>query len=715
MADEPYASPESAPTGPPVAERRPHEITAHGDTRVDDWYWLRDLSDPAVRQLLEAENAWTEHATAPLEPLVESIYQEILAHTQLSDVTFPAPRGPWAYYSRTIDGLEHPISCRRPRSAPAPVADHDAPDADERVLLDENELAAGHEYLEVGDRELSPDHRLLAYATDTTGAEIMTLRIRDLDTGEDLADTIEGAYYGLAWSSDSGTLFYTRPDETTRPYQVWRHRLGTPVEEDVKVFEEADERFFVGVANSKDRRYVFIQCESRITSEWWLLPASEPEGEPSVVDPRRHDHLYEIEHHDGALVILSNDGAENFALFTAPVGESDRSNWTVLLAEREDIRLESVDVISGHALVEERGHATTAVRVLPLDGSAGAVVIPAPPAGTVTLAQNLEFDTTSVRYATTTLVDPRTLCEMDLSTGATTVLHRQPVPRYDPARYRTEQHWATSADGTTVAVTLAWRADRPAGPGPAVLYGYGAYGASIDPVFRTDRPNTPLWDRGVLLAIAHPRGGEELGRRWYLDGRLDKKHHSFEDFLAVARFLVDEGWTTPGQLCIQGGSAGGLLVGATVNLDPSAFGGVVAEVPFVDCLTTMLDPSLPLTTNEWEEWGNPASDPEAYETIKAYSPYDNVQPVPYPRMFVTGGVSDPRVGFFEPAKWVQKLRAAHPDNRDRVLLKMELSAGHFGPSGRYQAWRRRALVFAFVTDVTGGRLAPREGPEPAGG
>jgi oligopeptidase B len=674
-------------------------MVAHGDERVDDWHWLRDKDDPAVMALLEAENSYTDAATARLDPLIETIYEEILAHTQLTDVSYPAPKGDWAYYVRTVDGKQHAISCRRPRNAAEPSPDVTIADGDETVVLDENELAEGHEYLEVGDTALSPDQRLLAYATDTTGGERLTLRVRDLETGVDLDDVIEGAYYGLAFAADNATIFYTRPDETLRPYQVWRHRIGTPTSEDEKVFEEEDERYFLGVGTTKDGALIALQAESNVTSEWHYIPAATPEATPTVVVPRRQGVLYEIEHHRGELVILSNDGAVNFALFRAPLGSTERASWQPLLAERDDVRIEQIDVVEGYVLVAERGHATTAVRVLPL-GDGEERVIKAPPATSTYLAQNLEFETSKIRYETTSLVHPRTLYEIDLATGATALLRRQPVPGgYEPDDYRTEQRWATSADGTQVPVTLAWRADRPTGPGPAMLYGYGAYGASMDPVFSGGRPIHPLLNRGFVYAIAHVRGGEELGRHWYLDGKLSKKHHTFEDFTAVAHFLVDDGWTSPPKLAANGGSAGGLLMGAAVNLDPDAFGAVVAEVPFVDCLTTMLDPSLPLTTNEWEEWGDPVSSEDAYRWIKAYSPYDNVAARPCPRMLVTSGISDPRVGYFEPTKWVQKLRAAHPDNVERVLLRMELSAGHFGPSGRYHAWKRRAFLLGFVVDA----------------
>ena len=699
---------------PPVAERRPHVIEAHGDRRVDDWYWLRERDDPAVIALLEAENAYTDGATAHLGPLADQVNSEIIARTRLSDVSYPAPRGAWAYYVRTAEGLQHSIYCRRPVEAPLPPGlfgdDEPAEDPHEVVVLDENLLAEGYEYLVVEDRALSPDQRLLAYAIDTTGAERLTLRVRDLASGEDLAEVIEDVYYGLGFSADSSTLFYTRPDDSHRPYQLWRHRLGTPVGQDVKVFEEPDERFFLGVGTSKDDALVFLQLQSSTTSEWHYIPAGEPESAPRLVAGRRQGVEYSVEHHHGELVIIANDDAENFALFSASLADASPSNWRLLLPERPDIRIEELDVIEGYALLAERGNATTSIRLFPLSGGTEQV-IEAAPAACALFGANHEFETTKVRYETTSLIEPRALRERDVATGRDELLRQSELPGgYDPAEYRTERHFATSADGTRVPITLAMRADRPAGEGPAYLYGYGAYGVSSDPIFSTIRPIHPLLDRGVVYAIAHVRGGEEMGRRWYLDGKLANKHHSFEDFLAAAGFLVEEGYASPDRLVANGGSAGGLLMGASVNLDPSAFGAVIAEVPFVDCLTTMLDVSLPLTTNEWEEWGDPISDPEAYAWIKAYSPYDNVRDELYPRMLVTGGLTDPRVGYFEPTKWVQKLRAAHVENPGRILLRMELGAGHFGPSGRYDAWKKRAFVMAFALDAIGAteRIAPLE-------
>lgn len=687
------------PSSPPEAERRPHPLTAHGDTRVDDWYWVRHREDPQVRALLEAENAHTAAATSHLEPLVEEIYQEILAHTALTEVTYPAPKGAFAYYRRTIEGEQHSVLCRRPAEAGAPRPSRELPgDGEETVLLNENELAEGLDYFEVGETALSPDQRLLAYSVDTTGAELLSVRVREIESGKEHGDVIEGAYYGLCFSGDGASLFYTRPDETHRPYQVWRHVLGTPQVEDALVFEEPDERFFVNVDTSKDDELVLISTSSSDTSEWHYLPAGSPKEAPRLVARRREGVLYELEHHLGELLILSNAEEENFALYRASLEAPEK--WETLIPGRSDVRLENLDVVAGHVVAYERGHAATALRVVSLRGGDDRLV-EAPEAGTILHAANLEFETDRYRYEASTLVQPRQLFELDLTSGTTTLLRTEPVPGFDPTEYRTERAFATSADGTQVPLTLAWRKDRPEGPGPALLYGYGAYGASSDPVFATARPVYPLLDRGVLYAIAHVRGGEELGRRWYLDGRLENKHHSFEDFVAAAHFLAESGRTTGTQLAAAGASAGGLLMGGSVNLDPDAFAAVVAEVPFVDVLTTMLDPSIPLTTNEWEEWGDPLSSETAYAAIKAYSPYDNVAERPYPRMLVTAGLTDPRVGYFEPVKWVQKLRAAHPSNRERVLLQVELSAGHFGPSGRYHAWRKRAFVLAFILDALG--------------
>ena len=701
---------------PPRAERRSVVLTAHGDDRVDDWYWLRDRDDPALAELLDAEAAYLKAATEGIEPLTEAVYDEVLERVQLTDVTLPAPKGPWAYYSRTVEGLEYPIHCRRPADAPPPAVEPPpgvtpgAPaDEHEQVILDENALAVETGHLEVGDVELSLDQRLLAYTTDLTGAERFKVKIRDLTSGVDLDDSIEDASYGLAFSADGGILFYTRADESMRPYQVWRHELGTPTEGDSCVWEEEDEQFFLGVGTTKDGALIVLGAGSNNTSEIRVLDATEAEGEPRVVERRRHGIEYSIEHHGDEILVLTNDGAENFAAFRAPLATPDRAHWRQLVAHRADVRLENLDVVDGFALLHERGHASTALRIVDLSTGAESVITPLEEPGAIFLGENLEFVTRHVRFASTSLISPVAVHDYDLDTGQSREIWRRRVPNYDASAYRTERRWATSEDGTKVPISLAYRADRPGGPGPCVLYGYGAYEISTDPVFPGARSVLPLLDRGGCYAIAHVRGGGELARSWYLDGKLERKRHSFEDFIACARFLVAENLTSAGQLVAAGGSAGGLLVGASVNFAPELFAGVIAAVPFVDCLTSMLDVDLPLTMIEREEWGNPTDDEEAYWRMKAYSPYDNVREVRYPRMLVTGGLNDPRVSYFEPTKWVQKLRAAHGDNAERVLLKMERTAGHHGPSGRYRAWRDWAFELAFAIDVAAGgnRLSPR--------
>ncbi len=675
----------------------------HGDVRVDDWYWLRDRKDPAVVALLEAENAHTEMALAHLEPLREELYESMLAKVRLTDVTYPTPNGAWAYYRRTIEGLEYRLYCRRPVSSPLPSEDPAQADDFETVLLDENQVASGKPYFHLGDTALSADQRLLAYVCDVTGGERMALTVRDLEHGEDLPDVIEDTYYGLAFSLDGGTIFYTRPDDAMRPYQIWRHRLGAPESEDTLVLEENDERFFLGVHTTKDNRYVVLSSDSNVTSEVRLVRADRPDEAPVLIAERRQGVTYSVEHHEGDLLVLSNDGAENFQLYRTPADDVRRDGWEVLIPQRDDVRLEEVDVVRGFALVSERGNATTSVRLLPLKEGEERVV-EAPPAGHVGLSGNADFDARFVRYETETIVHPRTLHELDLATGTTRVLWHQPVRGHDPSRYRTERRYAVSADGTKVPVTLAWREEGRDGAVPCLLYGYGSYESSVDPVFRLERPLLPLIDKGMLVAIAHVRGGGELGRHWYLDGKLQNKHHSFEDFVAAGRMLVEEGLTSPSRLAAMGRSAGGLLMGASVNLAPGLFAAAVAEVPFVDCLTTMLDPTLPLTVTEYEEWGNPA-EAGAYDWMRRYSPYDNVTDgVEYPRILATGGLNDPRVSYFEPAKWVQRLRAADPRNVDKVFLQTEMAAGHSGPSGRYVAWKRWAFVLAFVIDSVNGAV-----------
>jgi oligopeptidase B len=675
---------------PPRAPSRPTTLTAHGDDRIDPYYWLRDRDNPEVIAHLEAENEFTKAALAHTEALQEKLYDEIVARIQETDLSAPVRKGDWWYYSRTVEGLQYGINCRKFQTL----------EAEEQVLLDQNAEAEGHEFFAVGVFDISPDHRLLAYATDTTGAEKYTLRFRDLTTGGDLDDVIDGVYYGSAWSTDNRTLFYVRPDDAMRPYQIWRHVLGTPPSEDALVFQEDDEHFYVGVNLEKDEQVILIHAGSKVTDEFWFLPAAEPAAEPTVIQPRVQDLEYAPDHHGDRFFIVTNHDAVNFRLMEAPVANPGLDNWREVIAHRDDVKLDGVDVFADHLVLFERAEALRRIRVMRLaDGDIHTIEQPEP-VYTAGGGANPEFDSTTLRFGYTSMVTPQSVFDYDIAARTRELVKQQPVlGGYDPAQYVSERIWATAADGERVPISLVHRRDVALdGTAPCLLYGYGSYEHSIDPGFSSLRLN--LLDRGFVYAIAHIRGGGEMGRRWYDDGKMLHKRNTFTDFIACAEHLVAERYTSTDRLVIRGGSAGGLLVGAVVNLRPDLFKAVTAHVPFVDCLTTILDETLPLTVTEWEEWGNPKADPEVYAYMKSYSPYDNVDTKAYPAMFVTGGLNDPRVSYWEPAKWVAKLRATKSDDRT-ILLKTEMGAGHQGPSGRYDAWKEEALTQAFVLDAVG--------------
>jgi oligopeptidase B len=676
---------------PPVAPRRPHVVEAHGDRRTDDWYWLRERENSEVLALLEAENAYTEAMLGHTDGLQQQLYDEIVARIQETDLSVPARKGDYWYYARTIEGLQYPVACRRQGGADGP----------EQVLLDENVLAEGHDFLAVANDEVSPDHRLLAYATDYDGGERYGLRFRDLATGDDLPDLVEDTYYGVAWAADSSTVFYTKVDEAMRPHQLWRHRVGTPADDDVLVFQEDDDRFWIDVHLTRSERYLLLRLESKVTSEVWYLPADDPIGEFRVIRPREQDVEYSVDHHDDRFFVVTNaDGAENFKLVAAPVATPGREHWVEVVPHREDVKLDGAEAFARHLVLHERADGLRRLRILRLADGEQHVVAQPEPVYTVGPDVNAEFDTGVYRFSYQSLVTPRSVFDYDMEARTRVLKKQQPVlGGYDPTRYTTKRAWATAPDGTRVPMSIVHHNDVALdGTAPAVLYGYGSYEHSIDPTFSSLRLS--LLDRGVVYALAHVRGGGEMGRRWYEDGKYLHKTNTFTDFVACAEQLVADCYTSPARLAIRGGSAGGLLMGATVNLRPELFAAVVAEVPFVDCLTTILDDTLPLTVLEWEEWGNPVADPAVYAYMKAYSPYDNVRAEPYPAMLVTAGLNDPRVSYWEPAKWVQKLRAVTTGDRP-VLLKTELGAGHMGPSGRYDAWRDEAFVLAFLLDALG--------------
>jgi oligopeptidase B len=696
-----------------VAPRRPTILEAQGDRRVDDWFWLRQREDPEVLGLLRAENAFTEGQTAHLAALREELFTEMKARIVETDLSVPVRKGPWWYYDRTVEGRDYAIHCRLPVQGPGPEREgppsmSDGVRSDEQILLDENALAGAHAYLDVANLSVSPGHARLAYATDTTGDEHFTMLVRDLETGEDVGPAIAGTSYGVAWANDDATVFYTRPDAANRPYQLWRHRVTGHADDDTLVLEEPDERFHLGVGRTKDGEYVVVEMHSRVTSEVQVIPADHPEVAPRIVEPRSQGIEYGLEHHAGTFLLLTNDDAENFRVVATPAGAPSKDDWTELIPHRPDVRLEGLDVFEGHVVSYERREGVPRIRVIPLppDGPPWdrelpeGYLVPSPETPSSSWGgPNPEFSSRSLRYEYSSLVTPRSVYDLDLPSGDATLRKRQPVlGDYDPTSYITERRWALAPDGTSVPMSIVCRRDLPRdGSAPCLLYGYGSYEYSIDPVFSSLRLS--LLDRGFVFVIAHVRGGGELGRRWYEDGKLLSKPNTFTDFVACAHSLVEGGWTSPDRLVARGGSAGGLLVGAVANLAPELFRAMVAEVPFVDCLSTMLDDSLPLTVIEWEEWGNPAVDPAVYAVMKSYTPYENVRSTRYPDLLVTAGLEDPRVGYWEPAKWVQKLRAEDPGGR--VLFKVELDAGHAGPSGRYEAWRDEAFVFSFVLDTVG--------------
>jgi len=674
---------------------------------TDEYAWLTGKDNPETLGYLRAENAYTEAATAQLTALRDQIFGEIKARTQESDLSVPVRKGGWWHYSRTVEGRQYPVFCRRvvrPGELVPPSAADGQPLDGEEVLLDGNELAAGHDFFSLGSFSLSPDQRWLAYSTDFAGNERFTLRVKDLATGTTLPDEIPDTYAGCAWSLDGSVLFYVTVDAAWRPYRVWRHRVGTPASQDSIVFEEADERFHVYVSLTRSERFLLIRSASVLTSEVWLVDAATPDADFTVVASRRQGVDYDVEDAGDRLLILHNDGAENFEI--AAASPADPAAWTPLVPHRADTRLLGVDAFADFTVLYFRRDGLTGLRVLRRDGEYD--VSFSEPVYRVGPGLNPDFRAARFRLSYTSLVTPGSVYDCDMATGELTLLKRQPVlPAPDGTPYRSEDYqeyrdWAVASDGTRIPISLVCRKGTPRdGSAPCLLYGYGSYEISRDPGFSI--PVLSLLDRGFVYAIAHIRGGGEMGRSWYTDGKLLRKKNTFTDFIACARHLAEAGWTSAGRLVARGGSAGGLLMGAVANMAPDAFAGLVAQVPFVDALNTILDPSLPLTVTEWEEWGDPLHDPEVYAYMKSYSPYENVTGQEYPPMFVLAGLNDTRVSYHEPAKWVARLRATAKGGP--FLLKTEMEAGHGGRSGRYDAWLEEALVLAWVIETATDQIA----------
>lgn len=671
----------------PIPARKPHDVSIRGETRIDDWFWLRHRDDPEVIAHLHAENAHTEAWFAPHAELKQQLYDEMLARIQEDDDDLPWRKNGWWTWSRTAKGRQYETWLRR----------RDEPGAPEEVLLDLNALAEGKPFLQLGAFDVSPDARLLAYSLDETGALDYTLRVRDLATGQDLPLAIEQTE-DAAWGNDSRTLYYLTKDEAKRTHRVWRHRLGAGTPDEL-LYEEADELFWLGLGKTRDDRWIVVSSGSKDTTELRVIDDDDPAALPRVVLPRQSGIEMSLDHRHGRFYLLVNDTGRNFRLVETAADAPSLDTARELIAHRDDVMLEDVDLFERWMVVQERDRGTLKLRVfdlttgrdwhIPFDEtvySAGGDV-------------NAEFDSDVYRVAYTSMVTPHSIYDVDLRSGERRLMKRQPVlGGYDPALYDSTQIMARAADGTEVPISLVWKRQWRSGqPQPLLMYGYGAYGIPVDPYFSSSRLS--LLDRGVVFAIAHVRGGGDRGRRWYDDGKLASKPNSFSDLVACAEALVAQGWTTPGQLIIEGGSAGGLLVAAAANLRPDLFRAVVAEVPFVDVVNTMLDESLPLTVGEFLEWGNP-KEPHHYAVIRGYSPYDNLRAAAYPAMYLRAGLNDSQVPYWEAAKYAAKLRTLKTDD-EPVLLSVNMDVGHGGASGRYDALAERAEVLAFMLAVWG--------------
>jgi oligopeptidase B len=681
---------------PPVAAMRPHSVASPHGIRVDPYYWLRDdeRADPQVLAHLAAENAYRQRCMASVKPFEDALYEEIIARLKQDDASVPYRKSGYWYHSRFEPGREHPIFARR----------RGALDAAEEILLDVNALAVGHDYFQIGALEVSPDGAWLAYCEDTVGRRQFTLRFKDLRSGETLGTAIPDVEADLAWANDNRSILYVAKDpETLLGLYVKKHVLGRDPQTDTLAFAQTDKSFYTGVSKSKSERFIFIHMESTVSSEWRYADADDPALPFKAFRPHERDHEYQLEHLGGDFIIRTNWQARNFRLMQVPIGaEADRAAWTDVVAHRDDTFIEDFDVFDAFLAVSVRSGGLAKISIKPWPIVHGGAIqseyfIASDEAAYATsLAVNPELDTELVRYAYSSLTTPTTLYDYNVRTGEKTLLKRDPVlGSFDPADYRTEFLFAPARDGTQVPVSLVYRRNFARdGSAPLLQYAYGAYGLSTDPVFSSSRLS--LLDRGFVYAIAHVRGGQEMGRAWYDAGRKLHKKNSFHDFIDVTHHLVAQRYAARDRVFAMGGSAGGLAMGAVANLSPGDYRGIVAQVPFVDVVTTMLDDSIPLTTNEYDEWGNPDLI-EEYEYMLSYSPYDNVSAQDYPSMFVTTGLWDSQVQYYEPAKWIAKLRALKTDQQ-AVLLHVDMEAGHGGKSGRFQRYREIAMEYAFLLD-----------------
>ena len=670
----------------PVAKKVLREIVTHGDVRVDNYFWLREKTNADVIAYLEAENAYTDAVTQPLKSLQKRLYQEMLGHLKETDTSAPVRRGDFFYYTRTEKGKDYAIYCRKPGSLKAV----------EEIVLDLNKLAAGHKFFSIGAYVPSDDNNLLAYTSDTTGYRQYTLRIKDLRTGQLLPDQFERVD-DVVWATDNKTLFFVTENAVTKRHdEFYRHALGGATPE--RIYFEPDELFDISCDRSRDRAFVFLTAESKLSTDVRFLPAGEPNASLRLVQPREPDHKYFVTHRRGQFYIRTNDKAKNYKVVTAPVAQPEKSSWKEFIPHNPDLKLDDLDLFAGHAAVSERENGLERIRIINLENQASHRIEVPEPAYALAVDSNPEFDTTTLRFRYQSLVTPASVYDYDMNSRRRALVKQTEVPAYRPAKYVSERIFASASDGTKIPCSVVYKKGmRRDGHSPLFLYAYGSYGYSLRTTFSYSR--LALLDRGVIYVIAHIRGGGEMGETWRDQGRMMLKRNTFTDFIAVAEHLIREKYTSADHLAIEGASAGGLLMGAVVNMRPDLFRAVLAEVPFVDVLNTMLDASLPLTTSEYIEWGNPNQKAE-YDYMKTYSPYDNVKPQNYPAMLVRVSLNDSQVPYWEGAKFAAKLRALKTDN-NVLLLKANMGAGHGGASGRYDALHDVAFDYAFILDEMG--------------
>lgn len=677
----------------PSAPKRRHEMTQHGVTRIDDYYWMRDRNDPETMKYLRAESDYLEEVMGHTKPLQERLFSEMKGRIQETDSTVPEKRGDYFHYERHEEGKQYPIFCRRYKSL----------DADEEILLDQNQLAEGKVFCGISGFETSPDGTKLAYVADFEGSEVFTLYIKDLLSGEYFPETIgnvSGSAYerfGVEWANDNKTVFYITLDETLRPDKLFRHIIGTDPNEDMMILHEADEAFHLYVHRTRDRALIMTYHYSTDTREIRFLDANDPTGGFRILQPRIEGLDYNAAHHKGRFFIVHNDGAKNFKVSVTSAVAPNKENWKEIIPHREDVLVDYLDTFENHLVVYERKGGLRQIRISDADGISNVRYVKFPePSYNAHPEGNPEFKTNLLRLKYSSLITPNTTVDVHMDTGEWEIKKVDEVRGFDKTNYQLERIHAIAADGTKVPVTIAYRKDlqKKDGANPALMYGYGSYGATIDPYFDSNRFS--LIDRGFVYAVAHIRGGYDMGRDWYEQGRMEHKRNTFTDFIACAEHLIQEGYVAKDKLAIQGASAGGLLVGACMTMRPDLFKAVIAKVPFVDVVTTMNDPSIPLTTQEYDQWGNP-EDKMMFEYMLSYSPYDNLTATDYPNLLITTGLNDPRVAFWEPAKYMAKLRELKTDDNLAVFY-VNYNSGHAGASGRFDYIREIALDYAFLLD-----------------